>query len=73
MLPRALYRVAAVSLPLSLGLGLIYLYGVGRITALAALGAVLGLGALMAAAAYLRDAADRWREPHSTRMPAPRL
>lgn len=73
MLPRALYRLAAVSLPVSLGLGLIYLYGVGRVTALTALGAVLGLGALMAGAVYLRDAADRWREGHDARIPAHRL
>lgn len=73
MLQRAIYRLAAVSLPVSLGLGLIYLYGVGRITAAVALGAVLGLGALMVGAAYLRDAADRWGERHDTRIPAHRL
>lgn len=69
----ALYRLAAVSLPVSLGLGLIYLYGVGRITAVAALGAILGLGALMVAVACLREAADQSREPHVTRIPAHRL
>lgn len=73
MLPRALYRLAAVSLPVSLGLGLIYLYGVGRVTALTALGAVLGLGVLMVGAAYLREAADQSRDRHDTKFQAHRL
>lgn len=69
----ALYRLAAISLPVSLGLGLIYLYGVGRITAMTALGTVLGFGALMVLMAYLRDAADQRQEPTETRIPAHRL
>lgn len=73
MTTKPLYRLAAVSLPVSLGLGLIYLYAVGRITAAAALGTVVGFGVLMVLLAYLRDAADQRQEPTETRIPAHRL
>jgi hypothetical protein len=52
-----LNSVMAVILPVSLGLGLIYLYGVGRIEAFTALAAVLGGGALMVVVIALADIA----------------
>lgn len=54
---KSLNSVMAVILPVSLGLGLIYLYGVGRIEAFTALAAVIGGGALLVVVVALSDIA----------------
>jgi hypothetical protein len=56
MRPISLYSVAAVVLPVALGLGLIYLYCVGRIGALAAVAAIMALGGLLVGGAFLSRA-----------------
>lgn len=58
MRPLPLYSVIVVILPVALGLGLIYLYCVGRIDALTALAAILALGASLAGAAFVSRAAE---------------
>lgn len=69
MRSKELYSFIAVLLPVSLGLGLIYLHGVGRIGAFAALATVVGLGALMVVAAALADMAAQ--EPRRGRRDRP--
>jgi hypothetical protein len=55
-----LYAAFAVILPVSLGLGLVYLTIIGRIDAGAAVISTLGLAALIGVLIYLRDfAADQ--------------
>lgn len=56
--PRAVHSIAAIVLPVSLGLGLIYLYVVGRISALTAIVTILALGGFLVGAAYLSRAAE---------------
>jgi len=51
-----LYSIVAVALLVGLGLGLIYLYSVDRISAVTAVAIVLGLGTLMVIATALADA-----------------
>ena len=58
-----LYSIVAVALLVGLGLGLIYLYSVGRISAVTAVGIVLGLGTLMIIATTLADAMAQERAP----------
>jgi hypothetical protein len=58
MRPLSLYSVIVVILPVALGLGLIYLYCVGRINAFTALAAILALGASLAGAAFMARAAE---------------
>lgn len=65
MRSKGFYSLIAVLLPVCLGLGLIYLHGVGRIGALAALATVAGIGALMVIGAMLGDVVKR--EPHRVR------
>lgn len=64
MRPVSPYSVAAVILPAALGLGLIYLYCVGRIGALAAVAAIMALGGLLVGAALLSRAEEENRAPH---------
>lgn len=64
MRPISLYSVAAVVLPVALGLGLIYLYSVGRINATAAVAAIMVLGGILVGAAFLSRAAEDDRESH---------
>jgi len=49
----SLYSLVVVILPVALGLGLIYLYCVDRISAIAAVAAILALGGTLAGAAFL--------------------
>lgn len=56
-LVKNLNSVMAVILPVSLGLGLIYLYGVGRIGALAAIAALIGGGVLLVVVVVLAEIA----------------
>lgn len=56
-----LYSFVAVALLVGLGLGLIYLYSVGRINAVTAVAIVLGLGTLMIIATTLADAMSQDR------------
>lgn len=58
MRPRSLYSVVVVILPVALGLGLIYLYCVDRISAIAAVAAILALGGTLAGAAFLSKASE---------------
>lgn len=60
----------AVILPVSLGLGLIYLYGVGRIEAFTALAAVIGGGALLVVVVALSDMAAQ-EPPRDSRKGRP--
>ena len=64
MRPISLYAVAAVVLPVALGLGLIYLYCVGRINAMAAIASIMALGGILGGAALLSRAAEDDRESH---------
>ena len=50
-----IYSAFAVILPVALGLGLVYLTIVGRLEPASALGATLGLAALIGVAVFLRD------------------
>mgnify|MGYP000660367293 CR=1 FL=1 len=59
----SIYPVAAIVLPVALGLGLIYLYCVGRIDALTAIATVVALGGLLAGAAFLSKIAADDRRP----------
>ncbi len=56
-----LYSFLAVALLVGLGLGLIYLYSVDRISAVTAVAIVLGLGTLMVIATALADAMEQER------------
>ena len=68
-----IYSAFAVALPVSLGLGLIYLYAVDRIGALTAIATVVALGALMVMAAALAEIArDEERQRHRRGIPANR-
>lgn len=58
MRPLPLYSIIVVILPVALGLGLIYLYCVGRIEALTAVGAILAVGGSLAGAVLLSRAAE---------------
>jgi len=55
----SIYAVFAVILPVSLGLGLVYLSSVGRIGLEAALMGTIAIVLVMAAAVLARDSADR--------------
>ena len=55
------YSFVAVALLVGLGLGLIYLYAVGRISAVTAVAIVLGLGTVMIVATTLADALSQDR------------
>lgn len=67
-----LYSFVAVALLVGLGLGLIYLYSVGRISAVTAVSIVLGLGTLMVIATVLADAVAQERAGLRSRMPGAR-
>ena len=67
-----LYGAVSASLAVSLGLGLIYLYAVGRIDAVTAIGAVLGMAVLMILLAVLADVARDDRPRLRARSPAHR-
>ena len=54
-LPPRFYAAFAVILPVSLGLGLVYLTIVGRIDAGSAVMTALGLAAVLGVAIFLRD------------------
>lgn len=54
-----LYSFVAVALLVGLGLGLIYLHCVGRISAITAVATVLGLGTLMILATTLAGAVSQ--------------
>lgn len=64
MRPISLYSVAAVILPVALGLGLIYLYCVGRIDAMTAVAAIMALCGILVSAALLSRVAEDNRESH---------
>lgn len=64
MRPISPYSVAAVVLPVALGLGLIYLYCVGRINAVTAVAAIMVLGGILVGAAFLSRAAEDDTGPH---------
>jgi hypothetical protein len=64
-----LYSFVAVALLVGLGLGLIYLYSVGRINAVSAVGIVLGLGTLMILGTVLADAVGQERLGLRRRIP----
>ena len=64
MRPISIYSVAAVVLPVALGLGLIYLYCVGRINAMTAVAAIMALGGILVGAAFLSRAAEDDKESH---------
>jgi hypothetical protein len=55
MRPTSIYSAFAVMLPVSLGLGLVYLVSIGRIEPGVAIVASLGLAVLIACAIWLRD------------------
>lgn len=67
-----LYSFVAAALLVGLGLGLIYLYSVGRINAMSAVGIVLGLGTLMILGTALADAVDEERLSLRRRTPGTR-
>lgn len=62
---RNLYASIAIALPIALGLGLIYLYGVGRIGALTAIASMVGMGVLIVSPAILANVAEE--EPRRRR------
>jgi len=53
------YAAFAVILPVSLGLGLVYLSSSGRIDGMTAIGVTLAIVLVMGAGVLARDAADR--------------
>lgn len=59
-----LYSIVVVILPVALGLGLIYLYCVGRIDALTAVGAMLAAGGSIAGAVLLSRVAAENQRPY---------
>ena len=69
MRPLSLYSVFVVILPVALGLGLIYLYCVGRIGAVAAIAAILALGGTLAGAAFLSKALEDDPGPREQGLP----
>jgi len=55
----SIYAAFAVILPVSLGLGLVYLSSIGRIDAYVAVIAAIGIAGVMAAGVWARDAVER--------------
>ena len=72
MRSQRLYGAISASLAVSLGLGLIYLYAVGRIEAFTAIGAVLAMALVMILIAALADMARQDRPRDRARLPAHR-
>lgn len=68
-----LYSAFAVALPVSLGLGLIYLYALDRIGAITAIATVVAVGAIMIVAAAMADMGrEEERRRHRRGLPADR-
>jgi hypothetical protein len=64
-----LYSFVAVALLIGLGLGLIYLYTVDRISALGAVATVLAAGTLMVIATALADSVEQERHGVHRKLP----
>lgn len=67
-----LYSFVTVALLVGLGLGLIYLYSVGRISAAGAVATVLAAGTLMVIATILADSLAQERHGLDRKLPGAR-